>query len=171
VQRRKGTEAVVEEEIEGVAVAGVGGSGGVVGKLLEALDGDAAEVVGEGSVLRLHDRADLVTPADVGGSKISCRCCFLAVTALLGVGSCQAVDLAGGADRIGDVVGGSAAAGDAGIGSATAGDASVVGAPASSAGSPCGGGTAPRRLDSRSSGPPPTRGGEERAGTGERAKP
>lgn len=40
-----------------MAVAGVGGSGAVGGKLLEALDGDGAEVAGEGRVLRQHDGA------------------------------------------------------------------------------------------------------------------
>jgi len=40
-----------------VAVAGVGGSGAVGGKLLEALDGDGAEVAGEGRVLRQHNGA------------------------------------------------------------------------------------------------------------------
>jgi hypothetical protein len=56
-QKRHGTEAAVDEEVEGVAVAGVGGSGAVGGQLLEALDGDGAEVAGEGGVLRQHDGA------------------------------------------------------------------------------------------------------------------
>lgn len=51
------TEAAVDEEVKGVAIAGVGGSGAVGGKLLEALDGDGAEVAGEGGVLRQHDGA------------------------------------------------------------------------------------------------------------------
>jgi len=55
--KKHGTEAAVDEEVEGVAVAGVGGSGAVWGKLLEALDGDGAEVAGEGRVLRQHDGA------------------------------------------------------------------------------------------------------------------
>lgn len=40
-----------------MAVTGVGGSGAVGGKLLEALDGNGAEVAGEGRVLRQHDGA------------------------------------------------------------------------------------------------------------------
>ncbi len=40
-----------------MAIAGVGGLGGVGGKLLEALDGDGAEVAGEGGVLGQHDGA------------------------------------------------------------------------------------------------------------------
>jgi hypothetical protein len=49
-----GTEVAVGEEVEGVAVAGVCGSGAVWAKLLEALDGDGAEVAGEGGVLGQH---------------------------------------------------------------------------------------------------------------------
>jgi hypothetical protein len=44
----------VDEEVEGVAVLGVCGSGAIWGKLLEALDNDGAEVV---CVLSQHGEA------------------------------------------------------------------------------------------------------------------
>lgn len=54
---REHTETTVDEEVEGVAIAGVGGPGAVGGQLLEALHSDGAEVAGEGRVLGQHHGA------------------------------------------------------------------------------------------------------------------
>ena len=54
---RERTETTVNEEVEGVAIAGVGGPGAVGGQLLQALHGDGAEVAGEGRVLGQHHGA------------------------------------------------------------------------------------------------------------------